>query len=352
MNREQLRIAIITILKNSSRPLKAKEIRAAYCKQNRQPSVTVSDINSILYSELRNIAKKDESTHSWTVNTGGSTRARRHRRNDSGRERAKQHIEEASKLSELLGGTDVDVKEYFFNLSEGELKIVLDEYERTYGGSKREYAEYALPAWKRGTKQMSGLVAERLFNLLPPRMPLPTKYEMVRTLWEKYGPRSDATLVIGPDCDPVIAVEEIERQILDSIKHYNIPKPMENRFTWLSSDDVTTRQVLLNHFLDEEKKLIATDARTRTQIILRHFEQGGYWTETIKQVYEIGNHRVELFFDFRASGIQKGRPARPPSPTGSHTKTRIPESSGCAVVAGAILTIGVLACLCIGLPWA
>ena len=95
------------------------------------------------------------------------------------------------------------------------------------------------------------LVAERLFFLLPPRMPLPTKYEMVQTLWAKYGPRSDTAFVIGPDCDPTLASDEIERHLLDHVTHYSIPDQLEKRFTWLSSGDVAIRQQLLNHFLDE-----------------------------------------------------------------------------------------------------
>ena len=35
--------------------------------------------------------------------------------------------------------------------------------------------------WKTGKRQMSGLVASRLYSMLPPTMPLETKYSMVKT---------------------------------------------------------------------------------------------------------------------------------------------------------------------------
>ncbi len=279
----------------------------------------------------------------WVIKKSHSTMPRHNRRNDYGRVAALQHIEEARKLSELLGGTDVDVKKYFFALPEGDLKAVLDEYEQQYGSNKREYAEHALPQWRHGRKQMSGLVAERLFKLLPPRMPLSIKYEMVRTIWEKYSPRSDTTFVIGPDCDPAIAAQEMERHLLENVMQYKIPAPMESRFSWLSSGDIAVQQILLNHFLDEERNLIATDARTRTQIILKHFETNEQWTESIRQEYTVGHHKLVLFFDFRASGIQKGRPASASSTRLGQPLTKVAESSGCLVVGGAFLTTGVLA---------
>ena len=261
--------------------------------------------------------------------------ARRYQRNNPGLDAALEHIAAARRLSQLLGGTDSDVKKYFFGLSDKDLIAVLDEYELKYGKSKRVYAENTLPLWRTGHKQMSGLVAERLFNLLPPQMPVDIKYEMVRKIWEKYSPSSDVAFLIGPDCDPSIASQEIERQLLDNVTKCKIPEPLENRFNWLSSGDVAIRQMLLNHFLDEERNLIAADARTRTHIILKHFEQKGQWTETIRQEYIIGKHKLELFFDSRASGIQKGRPV----------PTSQPQSSGCVVVVGAILTASMSACM-------
>ena len=39
-----------------------------------------------------------------------------------------------------------------------------------------------IPKWRTGRVQMSGMVAERLFNLLPPRMPLGVKYKLVEGL--------------------------------------------------------------------------------------------------------------------------------------------------------------------------
>jgi hypothetical protein len=85
---------------------------------------------------------------------------------------------------------DQGVKAYFFSLSPVELTAVLDDYQRAYGSEAREYAAKTIPKWRSGRVQMSGMVAERLFNLLPPRMPLGVKYKLVEGLWHHVGPSS------------------------------------------------------------------------------------------------------------------------------------------------------------------
>ena len=72
----------------------------------------------------------------------------RHRR--PGYERALEHIREAEELSRELGGTDEDVKSYFFSLSGAELRSVLDAYERANGSLAREYAEETMSKWRSG----------------------------------------------------------------------------------------------------------------------------------------------------------------------------------------------------------
>lgn len=58
-----------------------------------------------------------------------------------GREMAERHIREAIELSAELGGTDQDVKRYFFSLSPDRLRQILEQYGRLHGEPAREYAE-------------------------------------------------------------------------------------------------------------------------------------------------------------------------------------------------------------------
>jgi hypothetical protein len=109
---------------------------------------------------------------------------RRHSRSrrPPGLEKALQHIEEGRRLSIELGGTDRDVKQYLFSLGPTELKPILDAYERQHGQQAREYAQDTIPQWRSGKRQMSGLVAARLFSLLPAFMPVERKFDLVKSL--------------------------------------------------------------------------------------------------------------------------------------------------------------------------
>ena len=112
----------------------------------------------------------------------GHSRRYTYRKRDPGREAALKHIEAARRLSAELGGTDKDVKAYFFSLDPRELRPILDEYERQFGRSARDYAEQTIPRWRNGSRKMSGRVASRLFSLLPQHMPLRKKYELIKSL--------------------------------------------------------------------------------------------------------------------------------------------------------------------------
>ena len=110
---------------------------------------------------------------------------------------ARGHIAEARRLSAELGGADKDVKAYFFSLSPTALAPILKDYESRYGTSARQYAQSALPQWRNGRRQMSGLVAERLVDLLPPRMPLVEKYKLRRELRRVVGHPVAVRLLFG-----------------------------------------------------------------------------------------------------------------------------------------------------------
>jgi len=236
---------------------------------------------------------------------GNYRRGRRYSGN-YGLERALQHIREAELLSKELGGTDKDVKRYFFSLSGWELKRILDDYEQKYGLTKRQYAERTIPMWKSGARKMSGLVAGRLFNLLPPRMPMDAKYNLIKALWEEYSPRSNEKIWIGPEASEQEVINTIQSYLIGTIINYKIPSPLERRFHWLSSGDVHVQQKLLNHFLDMEKSLIIKGIRSRVPVLLAHIQKEEAITQKISQHIKIGKHKVEICFHPKVKGIKFG----------------------------------------------
>ena len=228
-----------------------------------------------------------------------------------GREKARQHIHEAEVLSKELGGTDLDVKRYFFSLSPNQLTEILDKYEQQNGKKAREYAEETLPKWKNGQVRMSGMVAERLFKLLPPTMPLGVKFKLTESLWKHVGPASTKTYYIGLDADLEDVCQRVKQYLKEVAIPYKIPSSMEARFNWLSQGDVGVKQQLLNYFREQEKRLLSEALRAQMPVLLNHLrsEQGNLTTHST-QFLKVGKHEVRMVINERVEGISETPPIR------------------------------------------
>lgn len=166
-----------------------------------------------------------------------------------GQEAARQHIAEAHALSERLGGMDQEVKAFFFDLDRERLSDVLDRYERKFGSDKRAYAEQTFPRWRSGERQMSGLVAGRLFDLLPPIMPIDLKLRIVEGLFEKSGkPKTDYVLV-PMKTHPADVVHFVDETCFGYLSEVGIDTSIKRQFDWLSSDDAAVAERLFKHVM-------------------------------------------------------------------------------------------------------
>ena len=225
-------------------------------------------------------------------------------RDEIGRERARQHVEDYHRLVRELGGAVEDVKQYLFSLSPPQLQRIFQDYETKHGPNKRSYAESTLEKWRTGRRRMSGTVAERLFALLPPRMPLATKYRLIESLWNHVGPKSKKTLRVGLDANIEQVLEAIASHINDVVVHFKIPDSLERRFNWLAAGDSHVKQDLLNHLRTMEKALVVDGARVRLPVMLDHLRsEAGRNTQRVADILKVGNHELELLIDKNASGV-------------------------------------------------
>lgn len=232
-----------------------------------------------------------------------------HSTRNYGAERAREHIEAAQRLTAELGGNDKYVKAWFFALSPIELNRVLNAYGKAFGKSPQEYAEQAIPKWRSGQVQMGGMVAERLFKLLPPFMPLELKYKLTEGLWDHFGPSSKKVLWIGIDADIDTVRETARAHFADKVSHFKIPASMEARFNWIADDDVGVKQELLNHLRDMEKRLVSDALTVQLPVLFEHLlsDKAGH-TKRMAQILKVGKHELELVIDKAATGIQENRP--------------------------------------------
>lgn len=222
-----------------------------------------------------------------------------------GIERAQQHIREAEALSRELGGTDKDVKEYFFSLSPAQLSQVLQLYGQRYGQDARDYAVQTMSDWRSGRRKMAGQTASRLFNLLPPLMPIGEKYKLTEGLWRHVGPSSKRRLRVGADASVDDALAAARDHVESVVSGYQIPDGLARRFEWLSAGDVSVKQQLLNHVQGLEKKLVVEDLRQRLPVLINHLRQdSANLTKRVAHTLVVGKHELEVLVDGTASGVQ------------------------------------------------
>lgn len=174
---------------------------------------------------------------------------------DAGHEAARRHIEEAEKLSADLGGMDKEVKQFFFNLSHSDLALVLDWYGQKYGSEKQEYAAVTFAKWKAGSTHMSGLVAGRLFELLPPLMPMDLKLRIVEGLWEKQGRTGSDYILVPKDMSSMSIVSFVTERFFGYVGTQSIPSELRRRFDWLSGEDARVAEQLFRHAQTIQLKL-------------------------------------------------------------------------------------------------
>jgi hypothetical protein len=229
---------------------------------------------------------------------------RRKSSRDYGRERATAHINEASIFSNEVGSADDIVKGAFFSLSGKALDFLLTKYGELYGEAARDYARQTIPKWRSGSVQMSGMVAQRLFDLMPPLMPTSQKHQIVEAIWKRYGPRSSKYVYVGPGSNPDAVLLEIERYFANLNVLHVIPPNLESRFDWLADHDVAAKQMLLNHFMDQQRRVAISSARLNLQMMLAsmNLDQQGQITKLSHAVF-VGNHQLEIKADQLRSGF-------------------------------------------------
>jgi len=216
---------------------------------------------------------------------------------------------EAAELSREVGGTDRHVKDHFLSLPAGELRPILASYEDRYGHRARETAEVSLPSWRAGSAIMGGRIARRLYELLPPRMPVEARYTLVEGLWRHVSSGSHRTLRVGADV-PVNEVVTVVGTHVDAVMTgHRIPEELQRRFRWLSEADVQAKQDLLNHRNALEKTLILDAVRVQLPTMLGHARsEAGARTTHLAQIFTIGKHELELVVDPSTSGVTVDEP--------------------------------------------
>jgi len=217
-----------------------------------------------------------------------------------------------------MGGTVSDVKKYFFGLNNTELNAVFAAYGGKYGASPEEYARKEFPRWKSGSTKMSGLVAKRLFEFLPPRMPLATKLELAGNVWRHFGTGSSRHYTVGPNANFHLVIDKIRETLTSAIQDYRIPDNVKNRFDWLAGGDVSVKEHLLNYFRQMDKQIATDSLNEQLPVLQAQMRNHSGHTGSIRTKIQIHKHSVQICIDPRLGAeFREGQPERKASTRGS-----------------------------------
>lgn len=222
---------------------------------------------------------------------------RRHRKDSShdvGHEAARRHIREAEEFSHEIGSYDKDVKEYFFSLPSHELNVILKEYGVNFGTEAEVYARQTFNNWKNGKRRMSGLVAKRLFGLLPPKMSERKKYELAENIWTHFGPTSCHYYTIGANTNVDDLASIVAGKLDEVVQYYSIPDNIKNRFHWLSAGDIQVEEQLLNHFRQAQKNLAVQKILHEIPLLQQQMRSYPDITHKLSSTLQIHKHIVNI----------------------------------------------------------
>ncbi len=217
---------------------------------------------------------------------------------------AAKHIHEAKVFSAQIGGLDEVVKNYFFGLGPAARKKVFDAYGAANGASAKSYAEYAWPLWKANKRKMSGTVAKRLFDCIPPLMPEAEKYALARRLWDRYAPSTKMKLMVGPSAPVENVLGFVYSKLEAAVQDHYIPPNLKNTFCWLAQNDILAYERLLNFFLHQEKDLACQEIRGIIPLLQKQKREHPELTQKTVKTVGVGGHTIEIIVDGPADSLE------------------------------------------------
>jgi hypothetical protein len=216
-------------------------------------------------------------------------------RNDASQRARAAHVKAAKEFSDTVGAADIIVKQAFFGLSDHARNVLFDRYEHAHGKSARTYAQQNVIQWQTNQRRMSGIVARRLFDLMPPMMDATEKHQVVELIWKRYGPYSKHFVLIGPNADVDAVMKDIEKYFSGLEILHAIPEELEKKFSWISNNDVTLKQQLLNYFMEKQLENALQSARLFIEMIIQAISAlDDVEIKKLQHCITIGNHCLEL----------------------------------------------------------
>ena len=164
---------------------------------------------------------------------------------------ARAHEAARNEISVVSGGIDSDIKRIFLSLPPFKLETLFRKYRLEHGASAESYARKAYPNWQSGNVQMSGMVAERLLNLVPLVIDSGTKFELVRKIRDAYNKSDNRRIHCLPESWRA-EVTPIINELVAKSSAFQLPPYVVLRIRWLADGDTAAAQKILTAIEEEE----------------------------------------------------------------------------------------------------
>lgn len=163
-------------------------------------------------------------------------------------------MSQRAKLTYLFRGLDVEVQEIFLSMDDFQLTRLLTEYKRQHGSSAASYARRTFSEWKNGNVQMSGMVRERLLNLVPLFMSEADRFDLIRKLRANYIRPTSIRLEVpaGSWQDEVIPAVN---SVVEQSQYDNLPSEVVKRARWLAAGDSRALRKAIARLEEEEARI-------------------------------------------------------------------------------------------------
>jgi len=176
---------------------------------------------------------------------------RGYRRRSYSRSYWRQHSSERDQLSAAVGGIDKDIERIFLNLPTHKLESVFMRYGREHGSSALSYARNTYPSWKSGAVRMSGMVAQRILNLVPTVLDSDIRFDLVKKVRDAHRTKVNKHVRCEPHEWRTKVAPEVG-ELLASSSRFQLPASAVSRIRWLADGDSQAAQRLLAAAEEEE----------------------------------------------------------------------------------------------------
>ena len=242
----------------------------------------------------------------------------RRRSKSAGQYAREKHVREAEQLTRELGGADQIVKSWFFSASDDDLKAVLDEYERQFGAGRRAYAEGAIDQWMTGRRRMSGVVAERLFKVIPRFMPAADRLRIAEHLWRHLLRNERVLLEVNPQAPEDEIIASIVHHVASAEVSAAHIESYRERFEWLEDGEVLALNDILAHLARLHRDAVIAAASNKVSMLVSHLRTNADIDGEIRETFDASGVSVTVRFSRSVDGIRRVQSFRR-SPSEAHS---------------------------------